>query len=156
MSLGLYEILPHSALPPGGDAEVGSKAWNLMRMAAAGLPVPAAFVLPTEWCWRVQSQAEDNDLQQTLSSGIAAIEMATGLGFGLPRCPLLVSVRSGAAVSMPGMLETVLNIGLNAKTVEGLIGYTGNPRLAWDCYRRLVQGYARSYGACREAPSMKG
>jgi len=142
MSLGLYEILPHSALPPGGDAEVGSKAWNLMRMAAAGLPVPAAFVLPTEWCWRVQSQAEDNDLQQTLSSGIAAIERATGLGFGLPRCPLLVSVRSGAVVSMPGMLETVLNIGLNAKTVEGLIGYTGNPRLAWDCYRRLIQGYA--------------
>ena len=142
MSLGLYEILPHSALPKDESEEVGFKAWNLMRMAAAGLSVPAGFVLPVEWCWRIKSQAEENSLQQTLSSGIATLERATGLGFGSPRSPLLLSVRSGAATSMPGMLETVSNIGINAETAEGLIGYTGNPRLAWDCYRRLVQEYA--------------
>lgn len=142
MSLGLYKIVPQSALPKGGPAEVGNKAWNLMRMCAAGLPVPPAFVLPIEWCRRVRTQADDNDLERTLLSGIATLEAATGLGFGSPRHPLLVSVRSGAAVSMPGMMETVLNIGINAEIVEGLIGYIGNPRLAWDCYRRLVQGYA--------------
>lgn len=142
MGPGLYEILPHAPLPTGGPQEVGYKAWNLMRMASAGLPVPAGFVLPTEWCGPVRSQTQYKDLQQSLSSGIAVLERATGLGFGSPRHPLLVSVRSGAAVSMPGMLETVLNVGMNAGTVEGLIGYTGNPRLAWDCYRRLIQGYA--------------
>jgi len=108
-------------------------------MTAAGLPVPAAFVLPVAWCRR---EADDKELAEVLSSGIATLEAATGLGFGSPRRPLLVSVRSGAAVSMPGMLETVLNVGANAATVEGLIGHTGNPRLAWDCYRRLVQSYS--------------
>lgn len=142
MTLGFYKILPQEALPAGGAEEVGNKAWNLMRMTAAGLPVPAAFVLPTDWCLRILSQAEENELERALSSGIAALESATGLGFGSPRRPLLVSVRSGAALSMPGMMETVLNIGSNAETVEGLIGYTGNPRLAWDCHRRLIQGYA--------------
>ena len=142
MESDLYNILPHSPLPKGGAEEVGNKAWNLMRMAAAGLLVPAAFVLPTVWCRRVRAQSEDSGFEGTLSSGIATLETATGLGFGSPRRPLLVSVRSGAAVSMPGMMETVLNIGMNSETVEGLIGCTGNPRLAWDCYRRLVQGYA--------------
>src|SRR5579872_2525956 len=113
-----------------------------MRMTGAGLPVPAAFVLPTDWGQTLEAETQPGDFADTLSSGIATLEAASGLGFGSPRRPLLVSIRSGAAVSMPGMLETILNVGLNAKTVEGLIGYTGNPRLAWDCYRRLVQGYA--------------
>jgi len=142
MGLGLYKILPQEALPLGGAEEVGNKAWNLMRMSAAGLPVPAGFVLPTEWCGRSVSPANGNELERVLASGIAALETATGLGFGSRRRPLLVSVRSGAAVSMPGMMETVLNVGANPETVEGLIGYTGNPRLAWDSYRRLIQGYA--------------
>lgn len=142
MNLGFYKIIPNSALPKGGAEEVGNKAWNLMRMTAAGLPVPAAFVLPTDWCLRVQAAACDKDLAEALSAGVATLEAATGLGFGSPRRPLLVSVRSGAATSMPGMLETVLNIGINAETLEGLIGEAGNPRLAWDCYRRLVQSYA--------------
>jgi len=142
VSLGFYKILPHSPLAKGGAEEVGNKAWNLMRMTAAGLPVPAAFVLPTAWCQALRAETNQADLSETLSSGIAMLEASSGLGFGSPRRPLLVSIRSGGAVSMPGMLETVLNIGLNGKTVEGLIGYTGNPRLAWDCYRRLVQGYA--------------
>lgn len=142
MPMELYTILPNSPLPKSGPDEVGNKAWNLMRMAARGLPVPAAFVLPTSWCRRFQTVMDDDDLARVLSSGIATLETATGLGFGSPRRPLLVSVRSGAAVSMPGMMETVLNIGLNGETVQGLIALTGNPRLAWDCYRRLIQGYA--------------
>ncbi len=142
MNIGFYPILPHTALPKGGAEEVGNKAWNLMRMTAAGLPVPPAFVLPAAWCAQVNLEAGSKDLAEALSSGIATLEQATGLGFGSPRHPLLVSVRSGAATSMPGMMETILNIGMNAETVEGLIGCTGNPRLAWDCYRRLVQGYA--------------
>jgi len=141
MSVGLYKIFPHAVLPVGGPEEIGNKAWNLMRMALAGLRVPAAFVLPIDWCGRVKSKTGD-DLERTLSSGMAALEAAAGLRFGSAQRPLLVSVRSGAAVSMPGMMETVLNIGGNAETIEGLIGYTGNPRLAWDCYRRLIRGYA--------------
>ncbi|AMJ59685.1 PEP/pyruvate-binding domain-containing protein [Bosea sp. PAMC 26642] len=136
-----YFIASGAAVAPGGAKNVGNKAWNLMLMAKAGLPVPAAFVLPTAWCHR-DLTAQDTKLRQALSHGIAALESATGLAFGAARAPLLVSVRSGAAVSMPGMMETVLDIGLNAQTVEGLIRLTGNPRLAWDSYRRLVQSYA--------------
>ncbi len=128
-------------MPPGGPQEVGNKAWNLMRMAAEHLTVPAGFVLPTSWCSRLRS-GEDGGLAQVLENGMEWLESASGLGFGSARRPLLVSVRSGAAVSMPGMMETILDVGLNRETVEGLIGLMGNPRLAWDCYRRLVQGYA--------------
>src|SRR5271165_221356 len=122
-----------------------------MRMAQIGLPVPPAFVLPTSWCRRTQA-ADEPVLKQTLSEGIARLETATGLGFGATRCPLLVSVRSGAAVSMPGMMETVLNVGLNTETVDALIRLTGNPRLAWDSYRRLVQGYAEVVANLPTAP----
>jgi pyruvate,orthophosphate dikinase len=142
MTAPLFTILGHAALPKGGAEEVGNKAWNLMRMTAAGLPVPPAFVLPIAWCERIRAGADGKDLETALSSGIAALETATGLRFGSPRRPLFVSVRSGAAVSMPGMMETVLNVGLNSESLQGLIGLTGNPRLAWDCYRRLVQSYA--------------
>jgi len=136
---GLHLILPGEPLPHGGVDAVGNKAWNLLRLAQAGLPVPPGFVLPTAWCHAPRDLAA---LRQTLGVGIAKLEAATGLGFGSGRRPLLVSVRSGAAVSMPGMLETMLDIGLNARSVEGLMRLTGNPRLAWDCDRRLVQGYA--------------
>jgi pyruvate,orthophosphate dikinase len=146
-----YPILPGAALAKGGAKEVGNKAWNLMRMAQAGLAVPPAFVLPTTWCRR-NKPAHDPMLRQTLAEGIARLEAATGLGFGAKHRPLLVSVRSGAAVSMPGMMETVLDVGLNAETVEGLIRLTGNPRLAWDSYRRLVQGYAEVVANLPTAP----
>ena len=147
----LYTILPGAAPPKGGPQEVGNKAWNLMRMAEAGLPVPPAFVLPTSWC-RPNRPADEPALKQTLSEGIARLEAASGLNFGATRRPLLVSVRSGAAVSMPGMMETVLNVGLNAETVDALIRLTGNPRLAWDSYRRLVQGYAEVVANLPTAP----
>ena len=136
---GLCFILPGEALPEGGADAVGNKAWNLMLLAQAGLPVPPGFVLPTAWCRAPRDPAV---LRHALADGIARLEVATGLRFGSARRPLLVSVRSGAAVSMPGMLETVLDIGLNARSAEGLIRLTGNPRLAWDSDRRLVQGYA--------------
>ena len=144
----LHLILPGAAPARGGAEDVGNKAWNLMQMAEAGLPVPPAFVLPTAWCRREQPDL----LRQTLATGIARLQTATGLTFGGTRRPLLVSVRSGAAVSMPGMMETVLDVGLNADTVEGLIRMTGNPRLAWDSYRRLVQGYAEVVAHLQPAP----
>jgi pyruvate,orthophosphate dikinase len=145
----LYPILRGSALAPGGAEEVGNKAWNLMRMARAGLPVPPAFVLPTAWCGRADAAAK---LPPALAQGVKLLEGATGRTFGGSRRPLLVSVRSGAAVSMPGMMETVLDVGLNADTVEALIRGTGNPRLAWDSYRRLVQGYAEVGAGFQTAP----
>ena len=147
----LYTILAGAKPSKGGPQEVGNKAWNLMRMAEIGLPVPPAFVLPTSWC-RPTRPADEPVLKQTLSEGIARLESATGLGFGATRRPLLVSVRSGAAVSMPGMMETVLNVGLNTETVDALIRLTGNPRLAWDSYRRLVQGYAEVVANIPTAP----
>jgi pyruvate, orthophosphate dikinase len=135
-----FFIRQHMPLPETSAAEVGSKAWNLMRMAAAGLPVPPAFVLPVAWCR--ERRHTDADLAAALTPGIAALESATGLGFGSARQPLLVSVRSGSAVSMPGMMQTILNVGLNAESVLGLIRLTGNPHLAWDCYRRFIQSYS--------------
>lgn len=145
----LYPILPGIPLAPGGAQAVGNKAWNLIRMAQAGLPVPSAFVLPTSWCGQADRGAT---LRPALAAGIARLEMATGRSFGGTRRPLLVSVRSGAAVSMPGMMETVLDVGLNADTVEALVRLTGNPRLAWDSYRRLVQGYAEVVAGLPTAP----
>lgn len=137
-----YEIAP-GPLPRTSAQEVGNKAWGLMRMAAAGLPVPAGFVLPAAWSKRIAPDAEpDRALADALGEGMARLEKLTGLEFGSSRRPLLVSVRSGSAVSMPGMMETVLDVGLNQGSVEGLIRFTGNPRLAWDCYRRSIQSYA--------------
>jgi len=147
----LYPILPGALPAKGGAAAVGNKAWNLMRMAQAGLPVPPGFVLPTAWCGRTGT-ADAGALRQALTEGIAELETAATLGFGAAHRPLLVSVRSGAAVSMPGMMETVLDVGLNASTVEGLIRLTGNPRLAWDSYRRLIQAYAEVVADLPTAP----
>ena len=108
MPLGFYPIPAGARLPEGGAEEVGNKSWNLMRMAASGLPVPPGFVLPTGWCRaRSRNGVDEIALQATLAAGIGSLEVATNLGFGAARRPLLVSVRSGAAVSMPGMLETV-------------------------------------------------
>jgi len=132
----------------------GSKAYQLWRMARLGLPVPPAFVLPTTLCEpvnRCEAWAE-GALRQGLADGIARLEAATGRRFGGSRVPLLVSVRSGAARSMPGMLATVLDVGLNPQSVRGLIGLTGNPRLAWDCCRRFAQSYAEVVDGADPAP----
>jgi pyruvate,orthophosphate dikinase len=131
--------------PRSASAEVvGGKAANLIRMAEAGLPVPPAFVLPTAQCraYLQQGRRLPADFAGCLAPAIKQIEKATGLTFGGQRRPLLVSVRSGAAVSMPGMMATILNVGLCERTLPALIRMTGNPRHAWDSYRRLVQAYA--------------
>jgi pyruvate,orthophosphate dikinase len=120
---------------------MGAKAWNLLRMAQMSLPVPPAFVLGTHYC--IASDARELTSDSNLwKAGLRALELATGLSFGDARRPLLLSVRSGAPVSMPGMMETILNVGLCDATVGGLLRQTGNPRLIWDAYRRLVATYA--------------
>ncbi len=132
----------------------GSKAAQLWQMKKLGLNVPPAFVLPTALCAPVNRNDKEalDALDQGLREGIAWLEEATGRHFGAERAPLLVSVRSGAAKSMPGMLATILDVGLNAESVRGLIGLTGNPRLAWDSFRRFIQNYAETVGDAPASP----
>lgn len=125
---------------------IGAKAANLARMAALGLPVPPAFVLPVKLCADIiarRADAED-ELWDGLKQGIDFLEGMTGKRFGDGRQPLLVSVRSGAARSMPGMLETVLNVGCTSAAVQGLVRMTGSARLAWDCRRRFLESFAET------------
>jgi pyruvate,orthophosphate dikinase len=124
---------------PGADT-MGFKAYNLLRMASLGLPVPPAFAIGTRYCQDADARAAAAR-PALWRPGLQALERATGLRFGDARMPLLLSVRSGAPVSMPGMMETLLNIGLCDATLPGLVRQTGNPRLAWDTYRRLVASY---------------
>ncbi len=135
-------------------ARLGFKACNLLRMARLGLPVPQAFVIGTEACRAYF--AEGGRLPRALRDGIAAqvhaLERATGLTLGSARRPLLVSIRSGASLSMPGMMETILDVGLNETSVRGLLRYTGNPRLVWDSWRRLVQSFAETVHGCAPTP----
>ena len=123
---------------------VGAKAANLARMATLGLPVPPAFVLPVRLCAAIAADAPHarHELIEGLGEGIAFLEQATGRRFGDRRRPLLVSVRSGAARSMPGMLDTVLNVGCTSAAIHGLVRMTGHPRFAWDCRRRFIESYA--------------
>lgn len=133
-------VIPESA---------GLKGHNLMRLDRMGLPVPPAFVLsPGHWNLTGDEPRIDRGaLVRVLPSAIRQLENVTGGRFGSQRRPLIVSVRSSASVSMPGMMSSVLNVGLNGRTVHGLIRRTGNPRLAWDAYRRLVRGLADLQGA---------
>lgn len=145
MANDLYLFGCRSAGPSDAPSEtVGNKAANLIRMAAASLLVPPGFVLPTNLC---RAFLENHGrlpagTLELIHRGVRELELATGQSFGGNRLPLLVSVRSGAAISMPGMLDTVLNVGLCDRTVSALVRATGNPRHAWDSYRRLVQSYA--------------
>ena len=134
----------------GSVDEMGFKAFNLVAMTAAGLPVPQGFVVSTGLARQAVTAAggATNELRDALADGIRHIERESGLGFGARRRPLLVSVRSGAPISMPGMMETLLDVGVNDLTVDAIIRSTGNPRLAWDCYRRLVQGFAEVVHDC--------
>ena len=139
-------VLIGSGRPPATDKadEIGSKAAGLARMAARGVPVPPAFVLPISLCARINAGDRDaeRDLDDGLRQGIAFLEDANGKRFGDRRAPLLVSVRSGAAKSMPGMMDTVLNVGTTSAATCGLIRMTGDPRFAWDCRRRFIESYA--------------
>jgi len=119
---------------------LGFKAFNLSRMANLGLPVPPAFVLGTHYCRDAEARKAATT-SSVWAPGLRALERTTGQRLGDARRPLLLSVRSGAPVSMPGMMGTLLNIGLCDATLAGLLRQTGNPRLVWDTYRRLVASY---------------
>ncbi len=128
----------------GADrALLGGKGAGLCEMTRLGLPVPPGFVITTEACRAFLTGGEvwPAGLLEQVDAAVNALERRTGKRFGDARTPLLVSVRSGAAVSMPGMMDTVLNLGLNRETTEALGAATGNPRFAWDSYRRFVQMY---------------
>ena len=131
-----------TAIQPSAE-RMGGKGYNLWRMAALGLPVPPAFVLGTAWCLDAGRRQQATE-PQTWQAALRALESRTSRRLGDERRPLLVSVRSGAPVSMPGMMETLLNIGLCDATVPGLLRQTGRPRLVWDAYRRLV--HRRDWG----------
>lgn len=137
-------IASGAAAPAVTPELAGSKAAELWHMARLGLDVPPAFVLPTTLCAGVNAGESSalGALDRGLAKGIAWLEDRTGRRLGDSRAPLLVSVRSGAAVSMPGMLQTVLDIGLNEESVHGLVRLSGNPRLAFDSWRRLIQSHA--------------
>jgi len=124
---------------------LGGKGAGLLEMTRLGLPVPGGFVITTEACelyLRKGRRALERGIGSQVNRSLRRLERATGLCFGDPRKPLLVSVRSGAARSMPGMMETILNLGLNDRTVRGLADRTRNPRFAFDAYRRFLQMYA--------------
>ncbi|PEQ11191.1 pyruvate, phosphate dikinase [Novosphingobium sp. PC22D] len=139
----------------GGDARhddprardkvvTGGKGANLAEMASIGLPVPPGFTITTDECVKYLSEGGDfsAELRADVAEALTHIEKTVGKSFGDAADPLLVSVRSGARVSMPGMMDTVLNLGLNDGTVEGLAATSGDERFAWDSYRRFIQMYS--------------
>src|SRR5215467_10216010 len=131
-----------------GDASMkdllGGKGANLAEMSALGLPVPPGFTITTEACTHFYANERQYpaELKDQVAAGLARVEEQTGKRFGDAGNPLLVSVRSGARASMPGMMDTVLNLGLNDATVEGLAKLAGDRRFAFDSYRRFIQMYS--------------
>src|ERR1700677_4664392 len=133
----------------GGTAEgdstmkdtLGGKGAGLAEMSRAGLPVPAGFTIATDVCnvfFNNQGQIPES-VQKEIDKAVLALQKQMGQKLGDPSNPLLVSVRSGAKFSMPGMMNTILNLGLNDATTAGLAKKSGNPRFAYDCYRRFIQ-----------------
>jgi len=130
--------------PSGGGRELlGGKGIGLAEMTALGVPVPAGFTITTDACRAYMESGKElpDGLDAEIDEHVAALEQKAAKRFGDPDDPLLVSVRSGAAVSMPGMMDTILNLGLNDEATRGLASLTGNPRFANDSYRRLIQMY---------------
>ena len=123
---------------------LGGKGANLAEMTKIGLPVPQGFTISTEACTQYYEDGKqiNADIQAEIMQNIIKMEEITGKKFGDKENPLLVSVRSGARASMPGMMDTILNLGLNEEVVETLANKSGNPRWAWDCYRRFIQMFS--------------
>src|SRR5471032_781308 len=123
---------------------LGGKGANLAEMSSLGLPVPPGFTVTTELCtyYYANKETYPAELTDEVETALASVEKIVGLKFGDAGNPLLVSVRSGARASMPGMMDTVLNLGLNDKTVVGLAKSSGDERFAWDSYRRFIQMYS--------------
>lgn len=123
---------------------LGGKGANLAEMSSNGIPVPPGFTITTEVCTEYNEFGRENvidTIKEEVEQAIESIESTMGTKFGDQKNPLLISVRSGARVSMPGMMDTVLNLGLNDEVVLGLIDKTNNERFAWDSYRRFIQMY---------------
>ena len=123
---------------------LGGKGAGLAEMTAAGMPVPQGFTITTEACTQYYADGRqiNDEITADIFEHVKGLEKITGKTFGDNENPLLVSVRSGARQSMPGMMDTILNLGLNDEAVEGLAKKTNNPRFAYDCYRRFVQMFA--------------
>src|SRR5476651_2383206 len=133
---------------------LGGKGANLAEMTRIGLPVPPGFTVTTEVCtyFYAHKRTYPKELQAQMEAGIANMEKIMGTKLGATSSmPLLVAVRSGARDSMPGMMDTILNLGLNDQSVIALAEATKNPRFAWDCYRRFIQMYGDVFSACRNA-----
>jgi pyruvate, orthophosphate dikinase len=134
---------------------LGNKGYNLVKLASLSTPVPPGFIITTEVfrCMPaiIQFRYMKDHLMEQILRQIATVEETTGRKFGDPANPLLVSVRSGAAISMPGMMNSFLNVGLNEAIVQGLIRQTGRPWFAWDCYRRFLQCWGMFFGMERDA-----
>ena len=145
MSERLVYFFGGGAADGGADmkALLGGKGANLAEMARIGIPVPAGFTISTDVCtWFYEHGGSYPErLESDVAKALSHVEKTMKATFGDPSDPLLLSVRSGARVSMPGMMDTVLNLGLNSETVGGLAAKSGDPRFAWDCYRRFVQMY---------------
>ena len=123
---------------------LGGKGANLAEMTGLGLPVPQGFTITTEACTQYYEDGKkiNDEIMGQIMEAITKLEGVTGKKFGDKENPLLVSVRSGARASMPGMMDTILNLGLNEEVVEVLAAKSGNPRWAWDCYRRFIQMFS--------------
>ncbi|MBQ8648440.1 MAG: pyruvate, phosphate dikinase, partial [Clostridia bacterium] len=123
---------------------LGGKGANLAEMTNIGLPVPQGFTITTEACTQYYEDGRqfNPEIMAEIEANIVKMEEITGKKFGDKENPLLVSVRSGARASMPGMMDTILNLGLNEDVVEAVAKKSGNPRWAWDCYRRFIQMYS--------------
>ena len=123
---------------------LGGKGANLAEMTNIGLPVPQGFTISTEACTQYYEDGRkiNDDIQKEIMTYIDKMEKICGKKFGDKENPLLVSVRSGARASMPGMMDTILNLGLNEDVVNTIAEKSGNPRWAWDCYRRFIQMFS--------------
>ena len=123
---------------------LGGKGANLAEMTNIGLPVPQGFTITTEACTQYYEDGRqiNDEIQAQINEYIVKMEEITGKKFGDKTNPLLVSVRSGARASMPGMMDTILNLGLNEEVVNAIADMSKNPRWAWDCYRRFIQLYS--------------
>ena len=130
--------------PAGNCRErLGAKGAGLAEMARLGVPVPAGFTITTDACRAYLAAGGEMPagLEAEIEQHVRRLEDATGANFGGPTNPLLLAVRSGAAISMPGMMDTILDLGLNDESASALAVATGNPRFAYDSYRRLIQMY---------------
>ncbi|MBQ9879747.1 MAG: pyruvate, phosphate dikinase, partial [Clostridia bacterium] len=123
---------------------LGGKGANLAEMNNIGLPVPPGFTITTEACTQYYNDGRkiNDEIMAEIMRNVDELEAVTGKKFGDKENPLLVSVRSGARASMPGMMDTILNLGLNEDVVNTIAEKSGNPRWAWDCYRRFIQMFS--------------